>query len=151
MRTVSRTPMGTAEAGYADRLARLQLKGWKDRVRPLDPWGWNLRRLRPGFTLDVGCGVGRTLTHVRGNGVGVDHNPEAVDVCRSRGLRAYTPEDFSASEWAVPERFDSLLYAHVLEHLEPPDVVELVRSYLPYLRREGQVIVLTPQERGQAS
>ena len=152
MRPVSRdAPTGTADAGYADRLARLQLKSWKDRLRPLDPWGWNLRRLRPGFTLDVGCDVGRTLVHLRGHGVGVDHNPEAVALCRRRGLVAYLPEAFAASEWAQVGRFDSLLYAHVLEHLEPADAVGLVARYLPYLRPGGQVIVLTPQERGQAS
>ncbi len=146
-----RNTASTADAAYADRLAKLQLRTWKARLRFGDPWGWNLRRLHPGFTLDVGCGVGRTLAHNKGNGVGVDHNAEAVAICRARGLRAFTPDQFEASEWAKPERFDSLLFAHVLEHIEPAGATALVARYLPYLRPGGQVIAITPQERGQAS
>lgn len=141
----------TATTGYAERLAGLQLKGWKRRLRGLDPWGWNLRRLAPGFTLDVGCGVGRTLAQLRGHGVGIDHNPDAVARCRAQGLRAYTPEEFAVSPWAEPGRFDALLLAHVLEHLDADTGGALVARYLPCLRAGGQVIVLTPQERGQAS
>ncbi len=141
----------TRDAAYADRLARLQLVRWKERLRPLDPYGWHLRGLRPGFTLDVGCGVGRTLDHIHGYGVGIDHNPDAVARCRERGLRAYTPEEFATSRWAAPGTFDSLLFAHVLEHVDPGEVVELVSRYLPQLRAGGQVIILTPQERGFAS
>lgn len=141
----------TSDAAYAERLARLQLVGWKERIRGIDPWGWNLRHLRPGFTLDIGCGIGRTLSHLRGRGVGIDHNPEAVALCRARGLTAYLPEEFDASPWAVPGCFDALLYAHVLEHMAPPEADALLARYLPSLRPGGQVIVLTPQERGQAS
>lgn len=147
----SETPASTADAAYANRLAKLQLRTWKERLRFLDPWGWNVRRFHPGFMLDVGCGVGRTLTHNQGNGIGVDHNAEAVAICRVRGLRAFTPDEFAASEWATPERFDALLFAHVLEHIEPAGATGLVARYLPYLRPSGQVIVITPQERGQAS
>jgi len=145
------TPASTADAAYAERLAKLQLRAWKERLRFVDPWAWNLRRLHPGFTLDVGCGVGRTLAHNKGNGIGVDHNAGAVATCRARGLRAFTPDEFEASEWAMPERFDALLFAHVLEHLGPAPATGLVARYLPYLRPGGQVIAITPQERGQAS
>lgn len=31
------------------------------------------------------------------------------------------------------------------------DAVALVESYLPYLRRPGRVVLITPQERGYAS
>jgi trans-aconitate methyltransferase len=88
---------------------------------------------------------------VKGNGVGVDHNVEAVAICRRRGLRAFTPDEFATSEWAGAQRFDSLLFAHVLEHLEPHAATALVARYLPELRPGGQVIAITPQERGQAS
>ena len=51
----------------------------------------------------------------------------------------------------VPESFDSLLIAHVLEHMDRADDVQLIRDYLPYLKPGGQVCFITPQERGYAS
>jgi SAM-dependent methyltransferase len=101
-----------------------------------------------GFVLDVGCGLGRNLGHVDGHGVGVDHNPHSVEVVRSRGLTAFTPEAFLASEYAVPGRFDSLLSAHVLEHLEWDDAVQLVQTYLPFVRAGGKVVIICPQRAG---
>ena len=53
-------------------------------------------------------------------------------------MTAFTPEEFLASEYAVPGRFDSLLSAHVLEHLEWDDAVALVQTYLPFVRRRRQ-------------
>ena len=51
-----------------------------------------------------------------------------------------------------PDRlFDTLLCAHVLEHLDEATGVELIRTYLPYLRPKARVILITPQERGQRS
>ena len=52
---------------------------------------------------------------------------------------------------AAPASFDSLLVAHVLEHLSPAEATTLVREYLPFVRPDGQVVVICPQERGQRS
>jgi SAM-dependent methyltransferase len=128
---------------YAQRLKRLQTPLWKRALDVQAPYRWNLRRLKPGRTLDVGCGVGRNLAHLAGKGVGVDPNPACVADARARGFEAYAPEDLPAGD------FDSLLFAHVLEHLEDPR--GLVRDYLPRLRPGGQLILITPQELGHAS
>ncbi len=142
---------GTEAADYADRLARLESVWWKRLLDVQRPYRWNLRRLDPGFTLDVGCGLGRNLGHLAGHGVGVDHNPDSVAIARARGLRAYTPEEFRASPDAAPGSFDSLLCAHVVEHLAAGDAHALLATYLPSVRAGGQVILITPQERGYAT
>jgi SAM-dependent methyltransferase len=98
--------------------------------------------------LDIGCGLGRNLGHLDGNGVGVDHNAESVSLARSRGLRAFTPQAFLESGYAVAGSFDSMLLAHVAEHLSFDDGVRLVRTYLPYVKERGVVCFITPQERG---
>jgi 2-polyprenyl-3-methyl-5-hydroxy-6-metoxy-1,4-benzoquinol methylase len=103
--------------------------------------------------LDVGCGIGRCLDFVRPRGVGVDPNAAAVGVSREKGHTAYRPEEFGVvyGSREPDRRFDSLLCAHVLEHLDEATGVELIRTYLPHLATNGRVILITPQERGQAS
>jgi len=110
-----------------------------------------LRRQNLGFTLDVGCGLGRSLLYLDGNGVGVDHNAEFVAICRERGLQAYTPEEFPTSPFATEGRFDALMCLHVLEHLDDGVAEPLLRGYLEYVRPGGKVVLVTPQERGYAS
>lgn len=138
----------TAGKDYAQRLLRLRRAPWKQVLNVQAPYRWNIRRLHLGRTLDVGCGLGRNLEHLGGGAVGVDHNAASVAVARSGGLTAYTCEKFLESPDAAPESYDSLLFAHVLEHLDRDHAVGLVKQYLPYLKPGGQVVVITPQERG---
>lgn len=138
----------TADPSYTARLRDLEGRGWKQRLDVQRPYRWNLRRLHPGRALDVGCGIGRNLTHLDGDGVGVDHNATSVATARERGLTAYTPGEFLASPDAVLGGFDSLLVAHVLEHLDLSTQRDLLATYLPYVREGGRVILITPQEAG---
>lgn len=145
------SPAGTDSADYTERLRRIGTTGWKRLLPTQAPYRWNVRRLKLGHTLDVGCGIGRNLSHLRGNGVGVDHNPTSIAACRALGLEAYTVEDFLASDRATPGRFDSLLAAHVLEHAPEADARGIIEMYLPYVHDGGSVVFITPQERGFAS
>lgn len=148
---MAETEPSTAAAPYAARLARLEGARWKRLLDVQAPYRRNIRRLAPGFTLDVGCGLGRNLTHLGGRGVGVDHNVTAVAECRRRGLVAYTSDEFATAPEATPGRFDHLLMAHVLEHLTLDAAAGLVAAHLRYVRAGGTVIVITPQEAGQRS
>lgn len=138
----------TSGADYAARLTRLESSTWKRLLGVQAPYRWNLRRLHLGRVLDVGCGIGRNLGHLDGNGVGVDHNPDSIAVARQRGLTAYVPQDFLRSPDAREGSFDSMLVAHVLEHLHADAADELLRTYLPYVRPGGRVVLITPQEVG---
>jgi len=139
----------TRTADYTDRLTSLSTKRWKRLVpNPYRSW---LRSKQPGFTLDIGCGTGRSLAMIHGNGVGVDHNFHSVKACRHQGFAAFTPDEFKMSEYAVPDHFDSLLCSHVLEHLDVVAADGLLATYIPYVRRGGRVMIVTPQERGYAS
>ncbi len=140
----------TRASGYAQRLSDLQGARWKRVFDVQRPYRRHLRRMQLGRTLDVGCGIGRNLEHLGGNGVGVDHNPNSVATCRARGFDAYTTEEFSSSAAAAPV-YTALLFSHVLEHMTRANAVELVRTHLAYLRRPGKVVFVTPQERGYAS
>lgn len=145
------TNPGNATHGkeYGDRLIRLQTARWKEWLDVQAPFRWNMRRLDPEFTLDLGCGIGRTLLHLPDGGVGVDANPYCVQTARDRGLTAFTPEEFRQSqEYSRPSRFDTLLLAHVAEHMTEDDVVGLLKEYVPVLKPEGRLILISPQEAG---
>lgn len=146
------TPPPTAGAEYAERLSRLGSAGWKRALDVQAPYRRNLRRLRLGRTLDVGCGTGRNFRALEPGSVGVDHNPHSVALAREAGLAAYTVDEFFADpELTRPGAFDSMLVSHVVEHLPPAEAGAIIGSYLPFVREGGRVVLITPQERGYAS
>ncbi len=143
--------MDTRDEHYARRLATLEGAWWKRALDVQRPYRWNLRRLGLGVTLDVGCGLGRNLVALAPGSVGIDHNAASVAEARRRGLTAFEPAEFEASYRAGGAMFDSLLFAHVIEHMDAGDAQHLVETYLPCLRPAGAVVFICPQERGYAS
>lgn len=145
-------PAATAGEAYAARLNKLQSKKWKKWLNVQAPYRANLRRYRLGRTLDVGCGNGRNLGALAKGSVGVDHNPHLVRSARDLGLEAYTAAEFFADPaLSVPASFDAILAAHLIEHLPYSEAVAVLRTYLPFVRPGGRVVLITPQERGHAS
>jgi len=138
----------TDKQDYTDGLISRQSAWWKKLFNVQLPYKYNINRLKPGFVLDIGCGIGRNLLHLNGNGVGVDHNPTSVEVSKSRGLTAYTVDDFLESIYNKPETFDSILLAHVAEHMTGDDFISLLNQYKLLLKASGKIIVITPQEKG---
>ena len=140
--------MTSTDAEYTRRLQQISRRKWK-RLVP-NPYRWKVRRLATGRVLDIGCGIGRCLDFIRPRGVGVDPNESAIAVCTTNGHEAYTPDELAGSA-ASGRPFDTLLCSHVLEHLDEPTGVDLIRTYLPHLGADGRVVLITPQERGQRS
>jgi len=140
----------SVDAAYAERLRDKGGVWWKRALDVQLPYRLHMRRLDLGFTLDVGCGLGRNLANL-GGGVGVDPNADAIRICRERGHVAFTPDELDASEYNQPGRFDAMLISHVLEHLAPADAAALIARYLPLVREGGRVVLITPQEAGYRS
>jgi 2-polyprenyl-3-methyl-5-hydroxy-6-metoxy-1,4-benzoquinol methylase len=138
-------------AEYAERLRTREAVWWKRMLDVQRPYRAHLRRLKLGTVLDIGCGIGRNLNNLGGNGVGVDPNTDAIATCKARGLRAFTPDEFAASEYAKPGTFDTLLISHVLEHLQDDEALALITSNLPYIKSGGRAVFITPQEAGYKS
>jgi SAM-dependent methyltransferase len=138
----------TDDRDYTERLQTATGRGWKRLLNVQAPYRRHIRRVIEGKVLDVGCGIGRNLAHLDGNGVGIDTNPHSVEVARSQGLRAHRVGEFDASDDAVMGGYDSLLFAHVLEHMGFDQASDLVGSYLRFLRPGGRLVIIVPQEAG---
>lgn len=141
----------TRDPSYTARLVSTQSAWWKRWLGVQAPYRWNLRRLNLGFTLDVGCGIGRNLINLDGHGVGIDHNRYFVEIAQARGLRAFTPEAFRTSPFNGTESFESILLAHVVEHMTEEQATSLLSEYLPLLKVQGRVVLIAPQEAGYRS
>ena len=138
----------TKDIEYSERLKTIQSVWWKRLLDVQAPYRWNMKKLSLGFTLDIGCGLGRNLRHLEGNAVGVDHNPHSINCCKEQGFKAYTADEFLKSNYAKKETFDSILLAHVIEHMTEEDNLGLITSYLDYLKKGGRVVIITPQRAG---
>ena len=113
------------------------------------PYRRNIQRLTLGKTLDVGCGIGRNLAYLSSDSVGVDHNPHSIEVARSRGLTAYTTDEFfSHDDIAAKMSYDALLAAHLIEHMPLEQSIEIIDSYLPLLKAGARCVFICPQELG---
>ena len=141
----------SADRDYTARLRAESDRGWKRLFDVQAPYRRHIRRVVEGRVLDVGCGIGRNLHHLDGNGVGVDLNPHSVVESRESGLTAYTTDEFDTSADAVPGGYDTILLAHVLEHMTLDQASGLVGGYLRYLGAGGRVVMIVPQEAGFAS
>jgi 2-polyprenyl-3-methyl-5-hydroxy-6-metoxy-1,4-benzoquinol methylase len=145
---MSETP-STANEDYAERLVRLGEARWKRVLHVQAPWQAHIRSLKLGKALDVGCGIGRNMVSLSPESVGVDHNPHSIATAREAGFTAYTTDEFFASkELTAPGTYDSMLVAHVIEHLTPQEAIDIIGSYLPMIKPGGTVVWITPQEAG---
>jgi len=96
--------------------------------------------------IEVGSGFGGKMEMLRGLGftdiLGVEKNPDSVALSRSKGLTAVTLEEFEAHPPA--EKADLLILSHIIEHLPPYEVVDLMEYYLDHLRLGGHVLIISP-------
>ncbi len=99
----------------------------------------------PAKILDVGCGYGSYLAPLQQQGhavLGVEKNARIVAENRDNGLNCCTPEHWQ--ETCADERYDIILFSHIIEHFSPDDLVALLDGYLAQLKPGGHCIIATP-------
>lgn len=97
--------------------------------------------------LDIGCGRGEFLALLKEAGVpaiGIDLYSSNVEICKSKGLEAYTANAFEYLERQGPGAFDGIFCAQVVEHLPPAQVWSLVRAASAATRINGRIALETP-------
>lgn len=92
--------------------------------------------------LDVGCGRGTFLKHVKGQGIGLDWNPESIEAARHTGhkiiegdARTIPLEDASVG---------GVYCSHVIEHFVPSDVHRILSEMDRVLKPGGIFIICSP-------
>ena len=147
---MSSQPETTQSEVYTKRLIALSGR-FISRLVGGQPYRWKIKRLATGRVLEVGCGIGRNLNFLGARAIGVDHNSASVAACVQLGFTAYTADDFLNTCDAEHEKFDTLLFSHVIEHLTFADALQILSTYIKYLSPRGQLIIICPQQRGFAS
>jgi O-antigen chain-terminating methyltransferase len=97
--------------------------------------------------LDLGCGRGEFLELMRDSGLpalGLDLNGEMVALCRQKGLQAVQADLFAWLEEQPDRSFDGVFCSHIVEHLPPSRLPDLIRSIHAKLRSGGTVVIETP-------
>jgi len=96
--------------------------------------------------LDVGCGRGEFLELLRDNGIsaqGVDTSEDMVHVCREKELRVTQAEASEFLSGLEDVSLGGIFAAQVLEHLDTPALVRLVRLCYQKLREGAPFVVET--------
>jgi len=143
----------TKDIAYTERLEN-ENTWWKRLLDVQRPYRANLHKLDLGYVLDIGCGIGRNLKNLQILGVralGIDHNEHSVKEAIHRGFDALDASEFEAQYNNKRDIFDSFLFSHVLEHMTSSQAASLIHDYLPLLKPNGKIVMITPQERGFAS
>ena len=140
--------MLTSDDKYTDLFVSKQNAWWKILLPVQVPYRYNVRRLCRGRVLDVGCGTGRHLRYLKLGSIGIDHNTNFVSMAIKNGCKAYLPNQFRKQFARNPYLFDTMLFSHVIEHLQYPDALKLVNKYLYALKDNGHIVFIVPQLAG---
>lgn len=106
-----------------------------------------LRYVKGSAILDVGCGEGITLGKIvtrfpAANVVGVDMEPENIQICKTYGLKVV-----EGSAYSLPFQdgtVDCVVLSEVIEHLDSPE--KCVREISRVLAKGGRLIVVFPND-----
>ena len=95
--------------------------------------------------LDVGCGTGALVQYLTGFGdiTGFDVSPDAIEFCKSKGLKNVFIQDVSKlEEKQHTQKFNLILALDVLEHVQ--DDVLVMQKIHKMLRDDGLFFVNVP-------
>ncbi|MBN1937166.1 MAG: class I SAM-dependent methyltransferase [Anaerolineae bacterium] len=100
--------------------------------------------------VDLGCGSGdfvELLVETGIDAVGVDADPDAIQVVLQRGLKAVNQDVFVYLDEIEPATIDGVFAGHLAEHLAYEKVFELIELAYRALKPGGVIVLATPDPR----
>ncbi|WP_276981729.1 glycosyltransferase [Ferrimicrobium acidiphilum] len=97
--------------------------------------------------LDIGCGQGALMRRLRAQGKqvhGLDSDPRLVGRLNAEGfdvIQGVVPDDLQKLDQVS---FDGVFMGHIVEHLEPNKVVEILSWVRQHISGRGTVVIQTP-------
>lgn len=105
--------------------------------------GWCSQSPQPLTILDYGFGTGKYLPLFSSLGMqvsGADINPDYIEKARSQGYQAYHESELPQ----LKESFDVIFLSHLIEHLTPDHLVQLLEKLIGMLKKDGRLIIVCP-------
>lgn len=133
--------------GDADFYAKISKHPWyyEENKWEYDVAAEAASRILPENLLEIGCGNGHFLEKILSLGIdveGVDINKDAVEVCKSKGLRVDAVNVFD-----IVKNYDMVVLFEVLEHMEnAKELFEFITTKL--LRPGGHLVIAVPNPEG---
>lgn len=96
--------------------------------------------------LDIGCGLGQMLTHLKNSGFnnlfGIDINDESISFCKQKNLDVAQVDDIREFALNSERKFDRIIMSHVLEHIDKEVIIDTLIHIKKYLLNEGGIFLL---------
>jgi len=116
---------------------------------------WILERInKTDHCIDVGCGTGSIVTlplaFLGYNIVGVDISPISIDGAKKHAKENnINPEIFFCDNIDnISQKFDVVILAEVLEHIETKDQKRFLDALINLVRSDGKIIITVPNGNG---
>jgi len=104
----------------------------------------------PGPVVDLGCGRGEFLEVLGDSGIrgyGVERHPDMLARCREKGIEVVDSNAIDHLSSLPAESLGGIFSAHMIEHLEIPDVPRLFELAAHTLAPGGSLVIETPNPR----
>jgi 2-polyprenyl-3-methyl-5-hydroxy-6-metoxy-1,4-benzoquinol methylase len=94
--------------------------------------------------LDLGCGMGHFLYYLKTEGytecLGIDLSPENIEFCKKNHLNAEVGNIFEFLK-ETDYTFDAIILNDIIDHLEKPEIIHLLRLIFEKLSPGGRLII----------
>jgi O-antigen chain-terminating methyltransferase len=101
----------------------------------------------PGKVLEIGSGRGVMLRLMKEAGItayGLDSFEEAVIYCKGKGLDVVYGDALSHLATLPAASLGGIFCAHVIEHMQPAQAIELIRESYRVLKPGARIVIITP-------
>jgi len=132
---------------YRDLLCDEHRLLWNiDNIRALQFIRKLLKPAKGMHILDAGCGDGRFCYEMRNDPVhmtGIDYSPSAI-----RFARAFNPDAtfhcIDLNKLKVKRKFDAIVFIETLEHINTPEIPNILSLLSKFLKKGGRCIITVP-------